>query len=170
MSASPTHSSTLHSDQQQQSTIWLSCCCCFQTRNVQRTDEVKERPLKRDGEVPPLQQQQQQQQQQQPQERTTIQRSSTKETVATVYDLPPGWKAVTSRSRPDRTAFLNEFTGERISWVPTEPASTIKGEIRKSKRKSRVNNDRDSVNSSESDNTAMRASFDQRRDSKKALS
>ena len=161
---SPTHSSTLHSDQRSTSSAG---CCCFQTRaSRRRTDEVKERPfqVKREtieNEVPP---------QKESQERATVQRSSTKENVATVYDLPPGWKAVTSRSRPDRTAFLNEFTGERISWVPTEPASTIKGEIRKSKRKSRVNNDRDSVNSSESDNTAMRASFDQRRDSKKPLS
>jgi hypothetical protein len=88
-------------------------------------------------------------------------RLSTKETVTTVYDLPPGWKAVPSRSRPDRAAFLNEFTGERISWVPTEPASTVKGEIRRSKRKSKVN-DRDSVQSSGSDNTVLRVSNDRR--------
>ena len=56
--------------------------------------------------------------------------------TAAVPDLPPGWKAVQSRSRPDRMAFQNELTGERISWVPTEPASTVRGEIRRSKRKS----------------------------------
>jgi hypothetical protein len=159
MNASPTNSA-LQSDQR--STTTTASCCCFPVRR--RMDEVKEKPfqIKRDNEndVPTLQQ---------PQIRTNVQRSSTKDSVATVYDLPPGWKAVTSRSRPDRTAFLNEFTGERISWVPTEPASTIKGEIRRSKRKSRINNDRDSVNSSGSDNTAVRASFDQR-NSKTTLS
>ncbi|KAH9255698.1 hypothetical protein BASA81_006092 [Batrachochytrium salamandrivorans] len=59
-----------------------------------------------------------------------------KNAVSTVYDLPPGWTPVPSRSRPDRVAYLNDFTGERISWLPTEPASTCKGEIRRSKKKS----------------------------------
>jgi hypothetical protein len=75
--------------------------------------------------------------------------------TAAVPDLPPGWKALQSRSRPDRMAFQNEFTGERISWVPTEPASTVRGEIRRSKRKSgktRVGNS-GSVGSQESDHT-----------------
>lgn len=69
-----------------------------------------------------------------------IQRASTAGSVTTVYDLPPGWKAIKSRSRPDRNAFLNEFTGERISWIPTEPASQIKGEAKKMKRRNKVNN------------------------------
>jgi len=33
--------------------------------------------------------------------------------------LPPGWKAVPSRSRPGKVAYQNIHTGERIAWVPT---------------------------------------------------
>ena len=76
--------------------------------------------------------------------------------VSTVFDLPPGWKPVTSRSRPDRTAFLNEFTGERISWVPTEPASTVKGEIKKQKKRSGRVTERNSNYSSGSDGTVVK--------------
>ena len=39
--------------------------------------------------------------------------------------LPRGWKAVESRSRPGETVFLNEWTRERIEWVPQHPASDI---------------------------------------------
>ena len=49
--------------------------------------------------------------------------------VVTVPDLPLGWRAVPSRSRPEKVAFLNEFTGERISWIPTQTASTKRGEL-----------------------------------------
>jgi hypothetical protein len=85
----------------------------------------------------------------------TAARKTTVAATAAVPDLPPGWKAVQSRSRPDRMAFQNELTGERISWVPTEPASTVRGEIRRSKRKSgktRVGNS-GSIGSAESDHT-----------------
>jgi len=160
---SPTHSA-LQSDQRLLSPAF--CCSCLHSR-IKRADEVKEKPFqaKKENEAPSLQHPPAPAQTQ----RNNVQRSSTKDSVTTVYDLPPGWKAVTSRSRPDRTAFLNEFTGERISWVPTEPASTVKGEIRKTKRKSRINNDRESANSSGSDNTAVRASYDQRNDLKRTV-
>ena len=54
--------------------------------------------------------------------------------AVSVPDLPPGWKPVPSRSRPDRMAFMNEFTGERISWVPTEPASQVRGEVKRMRK------------------------------------
>ncbi|CAK9067965.1 Uncharacterized protein SCF082_LOCUS34316, partial [Durusdinium trenchii] len=50
-------------------------------------------------------------------------------------ELPAGWKAVPSRSRPGKVAYQNIHTGERISWVPTEEAKTYKGGINKKKRK-----------------------------------
>mmetsp|Transcript_2636 Transcript_2636/g.4374 ORF Transcript_2636/g.4374 Transcript_2636/m.4374 type:complete len:129 (+) Transcript_2636:59-445(+) len=53
-------------------------------------------------------------------------------------ELPPGWKAVPSRSRPGKLAYQNVHTGERISWVPTEQAKTYKGAISKKKRKPTV--------------------------------
>ena len=52
-----------------------------------------------------------------------------------IPDLPPGWKAVPSRSRPGRFAYQNIHTGERISWVPKEPAAKEKGMIKKQKKK-----------------------------------
>mmetsp|Transcript_12785 Transcript_12785/g.20686 ORF Transcript_12785/g.20686 Transcript_12785/m.20686 type:complete len:126 (-) Transcript_12785:112-489(-) len=52
-------------------------------------------------------------------------------------ELPPGWKAVPSRSRPGKVAYQNIHTGERISWVPTEEAKTYKGGISKKKKKSK---------------------------------
>jgi len=132
-------------------------CCCFPGLGIPRRtagEPISQPPLQcaptKENAPPPQQASQ------------NIAARRTSENVATVYDLPPGWRAVTSRSRPDRTAFLNEFTGERISWVPTEPASTVKGEVRRAKRRSKVNNDKDSVQSSESGNTLMRASFDRR--------
>jgi len=50
-------------------------------------------------------------------------------------ELPAGWRAVPSRSRPGKIAYQNIFTGERISWMPTEAASHTKGEIKKKKKK-----------------------------------
>ena len=50
-------------------------------------------------------------------------------------DLPEGWKAAVSRSRPGKLAFVNLHTGERISWVPTEPAPLEKGQIKRKKKK-----------------------------------
>ena len=50
-------------------------------------------------------------------------------------DLPEGWKAAVSRSRPGKMAYVNLHTGERISWVPTEPAPTVKGQIKRKKKK-----------------------------------
>ena len=50
-------------------------------------------------------------------------------------DLPEGWKAAVSRSRPGKMAYVNLHTGERISWVPTEPAPTEKGQIKRKKKK-----------------------------------
>mmetsp|Transcript_11852 Transcript_11852/g.17671 ORF Transcript_11852/g.17671 Transcript_11852/m.17671 type:complete len:131 (+) Transcript_11852:179-571(+) len=50
-------------------------------------------------------------------------------------ELPPGWKAVPSRSRPGKVAYQNIHTAERISWIPTEEAKTYKGGISKKKKK-----------------------------------
>ena len=41
--------------------------------------------------------------------------------------LPPGWKAVASRSLPGEFAFKNVYTGERISWTPQHPAERVDG-------------------------------------------
>jgi dUTPase len=49
-------------------------------------------------------------------------------------NLPNGWGVVPSRSRPGLVAFVNTHTGERISWIPQEPASTVIGSILKKKR------------------------------------
>lgn len=49
-------------------------------------------------------------------------------------DLPPGWKAVPSRSRPGKVAYQNVHTGERISWIPKEAAAAFKGAIKKKKK------------------------------------
>mmetsp|Transcript_15578 Transcript_15578/g.30145 ORF Transcript_15578/g.30145 Transcript_15578/m.30145 type:complete len:113 (+) Transcript_15578:139-477(+) len=54
-------------------------------------------------------------------------------------ELPAGWKAVPSRSRPGKVAYQNIHTGERISWVPTEEAKTYKGGITKKKKKKTTN-------------------------------
>jgi hypothetical protein len=78
--------------------------------------------------------------------------------VLSVPDLPPGWIMVQSRSRPDRTAFQNEFTGERISWVPTEPASQVRGEIRKSRKAIKRVGSQNSDKSVESSETLTRLS------------
>lgn len=53
----------------------------------------------------------------------------------TSEELPPGWKMVPSRSRPGKVSYQNIHTGERISWVPKEPAKTYKGGITKTKKK-----------------------------------
>jgi hypothetical protein len=53
-------------------------------------------------------------------------------------ELPPGWKAVPSRSRPGKTAYQNIHTNERIAWVPTEEAPLYKGAMLKKKKKSKV--------------------------------
>ena len=37
--------------------------------------------------------------------------------------LPEGWKRVPSRSRPGAFTYENQYTKERISWVPDRPAS-----------------------------------------------
>eukprot|EP00052_Salpingoeca_macrocollata_P008411 m.66715 g.66715 ORF g.66715 m.66715 type:complete len:266 (+) comp16580_c2_seq1:85-882(+) len=37
-------------------------------------------------------------------------------------NLPAGWKKVESRSKPGTFVYENEFTEERIAWIPTEPA------------------------------------------------
>ena len=60
-------------------------------------------------------------------------------------ELPAGWRAVPSRSRPGKIAYQNIFTGERISWVPTEPASHTKGEIKKKKKKKKKKKRSDSA-------------------------
>ena len=38
-------------------------------------------------------------------------------------DLPKGWKAVPSRTRPGKLTYLNKLTGERIAYYPTLRAS-----------------------------------------------
>ena len=43
--------------------------------------------------------------------------------------LPIGWEAVPSRSNPGKTSYRNQFTGERISWFPTKPASLVIGNL-----------------------------------------
>jgi hypothetical protein len=53
-------------------------------------------------------------------------------------DLPPGWKAVPSRSRPGKVAYQNVHTGERISWIPKEAAAAFKGAIKKQKKKKKT--------------------------------
>ena len=136
--------SPAHSTRHSQYKCFSLICCCFPIRSRTNTEEIKEKPFQVNHEIeaPNLEQP--------PATRLNANHTS-KESVATVYDLPPGWRAVPSRSKPNRTAFLNEFTGERISWVPNEPASTEKGEIRKSKRKNKMKNG--SVGSSGSDGT-----------------
>ena len=42
--------------------------------------------------------------------------------------LPPGWEAVESASRPGELVYANIHTGERIGWMPTQPASEIEDE------------------------------------------
>ena len=42
--------------------------------------------------------------------------------------LPHGWTHTESRSRPGTLVYGNEHTGERISWIPTRPASRRAGE------------------------------------------
>ena len=39
-------------------------------------------------------------------------------------DLPKGWKAVPSNTRPGQLTFVNKLTGERISYFPTVKASS----------------------------------------------
>lgn len=43
--------------------------------------------------------------------------------------LPRGWTAVASRSRPGQFTYVNDYTGERISWAPTKAASRTKGKL-----------------------------------------
>ena len=43
--------------------------------------------------------------------------------------LPRGWTAVASRSRPGKFTYVNDYTGERIAWKPTVPASKTKGNV-----------------------------------------
>jgi hypothetical protein len=38
------------------------------------------------------------------------------------YDVPAGWRAVQSRTRPGKWSYENRFTGERHQTLPTEPA------------------------------------------------
>ena len=42
-------------------------------------------------------------------------------------DLPEGWEAVESQSRPGQWSYENEYTGERIQWKPTRPADEEEG-------------------------------------------
>ena len=42
--------------------------------------------------------------------------------------LPDGWIATESESRPGEVVYENEFTGERIAWIPTRPASDVEGD------------------------------------------
>ena len=37
--------------------------------------------------------------------------------------VPDGWAAVASQSRPGEMSYVNIHTGEKISWLPAEPAS-----------------------------------------------
>ena len=64
----------------------------------------------------------------------TTQKASEMEPL-TKIELPPGWKAVPSKSRPGEIAYQNIHTGERIAWLPTEEAKTYKGGIKKRKKK-----------------------------------
>ena len=41
--------------------------------------------------------------------------------------LPKGWKRVASKSRPGEFSYVNQFTREKISWLPTIPASRTPG-------------------------------------------
>ena len=42
-------------------------------------------------------------------------------------ELPRGWRERPSASRPGHVSYINEYTGERISWLPTEPARRERG-------------------------------------------
>ena len=46
-------------------------------------------------------------------------------------ELPPGWVAVPSRSRPGRIAYQNMHTGERISWFPDSDSKVTKHQIKR---------------------------------------
>ena len=41
--------------------------------------------------------------------------------------LPDGWQAVESESHPGEVVYENIYTGERIAWKPTMPASDEEG-------------------------------------------
>ena len=43
--------------------------------------------------------------------------------VAAAARLPAGWTQQESRSRPGQFTYVNMYTNERISWLPTVPAS-----------------------------------------------
>ena len=48
--------------------------------------------------------------------------------LALAQELPRGWRAVGSHSRPGDVVYENEVTGERIPWVPVHPAAPHEGE------------------------------------------
>ena len=52
--------------------------------------------------------------------------------------VPAGWRRVPSRSRPGKFSYENMHTGERIAWLPTEPASKLTGEILEKKLRQKV--------------------------------
>ena len=43
--------------------------------------------------------------------------------------LPAGWTPVESASRPGQYSYINDHTGEKIAWRPTEPASREAGHV-----------------------------------------
>lgn len=61
------------------------------------------------------------------------------ETSQPKIELPPGWKAVPSRSRPGKISYQNIHTGEKIAWVPKEEAPLKKNMIKKKKQAKPVN-------------------------------
>lgn len=43
-------------------------------------------------------------------------------------ELPDGWKKVASRTRPGEVSYENQYTKERVAFVPTEPAMRSHGQ------------------------------------------
>ncbi|GBG30767.1 Hypothetical Protein FCC1311_069872 [Hondaea fermentalgiana] len=54
-------------------------------------------------------------------------------------ELPAGWKAVPSRSRPGKVAYQNIHTGKRTHLMGSDEAKTYKGGISKKKKKKTTN-------------------------------